>query len=256
MKTGTVLCCCMAVCGAVRADLSGSDNFNDNVRDPAKWSVFMGDSLNETNHRLEFTCDDGPEVVGVWEWVLNGAGYAQSWSISLDAHSSIDENSLSNQSISFGLLAFFNDPGVYFDVNLQVGDDAAGGNPYRIVSTEAESSTGPGLDYGIPISADNTALQLSFDAGTKDFTGWYDTGGGMTAATNFNTGSWGMTDSDLFTVVIYGLSSDLAVASGEVYGDNFAAVPEPGTSGMLLAGGTLLASLHLRKRRRMNARTG
>ena len=148
-----------------------------------------------------------------------------------------------NQRQWIGILAFYSDPGVYFDVNLQIGDDAAGGNPYRIISTEVESSTGGGIDYGIPVSALSAGLHISFYAASKDFTGYYDIGGGLTVTTNFNTDAWGMSDGDVFTVVIYGLSSGLSISSGEVFGDNFVAVPEPGTLGLLgvAAGGLLFA---------------
>ena len=52
-----------------------------------------------------------------------------------------------------------------------------------------------------------------------------------------------MTDSDVFTAVVYSFSSDVSPASGEVYADNFVAIPEPGTLGLLgvAAGGLLLA---------------
>jgi hypothetical protein len=250
MKAITALCCCIAFCSSASANLFGSDDFNDNVMDASKWSVFMGTSLSETNSRLEYTSPDQPETVGVWMWELNDASYVQDWTIYLDAFNAIDESSLSDQSISFGILAFFNDPGVYFDVNLQVGDDAAGGNPYRVISTEVESPVSGGIDYAIPITADSARLQISFDAATKEFTGYYDIGGGQIVTTNFNTADWGMTDTNLFTIVIYGLSTDLEVASGEVYGDNFVAVPEPGT--LILLGIALTGLLMARRRDRLS----
>ena len=246
MKTVRGLLCCMMFCVSARANLYGSDDFNDNVRDTSKWSILMGSSLTESNSRLEFNSTAQPETVGAWKWELNKAGYTQDWSISLDVFNTIDESTLSDQSISFGLLAFFDDPGVYFDVNLQVGDDAAGGNPYRVISTEVETPLSGGIDYAIPIAVNNAALHISFDAATKDFTGYYDIGGGKSVTTNFNAGGWGMTDSDVFTVVVYGLASDLAISSGEVLGDNFAAIPEPGTLALL---GTALAGMLLARRR-------
>ena len=248
MKGSALLFFCLLCSMPVWANLSGTDDFNDNAMDASKWSVFLGDSLNETNSRLEFASAAEPESIGVWEWILNDAGYVQDWSISLDAFNSIDEDGLSDQSISFGILAFYNDPGVYFDVNLQIGDDVTGGNPYRIISTEVESSTGPGIDYGIPVSSLGAGLKISFDAASKNFTGYYDIGDGLTMTTNFNTGAWGMSDSDVFTVVIYGLSSDLAVSSGEVFGDNFTAIPEPGTLGLLAAAAAGLLLPRCRKR--------
>jgi hypothetical protein len=52
-----------------------------------------------------------------------------------------------------------------------------------------------------------------------------------------------MTDSDIFTLAIYGESIDVTPASSEAFGDNFVAIPEPGTLGLLgiAAGGMLLA---------------
>ena len=92
-------------------------------------------------------------------------------------------------------------------------------------------------------------LQMAFDASTKVLTSYYDSGGGLTLLTNYSIGSWGMTDSDVFTIALYGDSIDVTPVSGEVYGDDFAAIPEPGTLALLGAGlaGMLLARRKDRK---------
>ena len=142
MNTWIVCCCCLVFCSTAAANLYGSDDFNDNVRDPAKWSVLFGDTLNETNGRLELAGGSG-ETGAAWRWDLNNGSYAQDWSAELSLFNSTDETALSNQEVSMGFVAYHGSPNDnLFSVALSVGDDAGGSNPYRVISTQAEVEIG------------------------------------------------------------------------------------------------------------------
>ena len=245
MKILSVICCCLVLsCGnAVMANLSGSDDFNDNIIDPSKWTDLFRTPLTETNGRLEYSGGSG-DVVESLQWQLNRGSYVQDWTVSLDVVNSVDISTMSNQEIGFGFLAF--SPGPFennFSIDLKAGDDAGGSNRYRRISTQAENSNVQVLDHAADTTATSLRLQISFDASAKVFTSYYDSGGGLTALTNYNVSAWGMSDRDVFAIAVFGIGYDVTPASGEVFGDNFVAVPEPGTLGLLgiAAGGLLLA---------------
>ena len=205
--------------------------------DPAKWSVLFGDGLNETNNRLELS-----GFGGAWIWELNSGSYVQDWSMSIDVVNSGDATTLSNREVEYGFLALTTND-YSFSAQLVVGDDAGGSNPYRHIGTDAENDTGNVLAHEMDTTATSLRLQISFDSSAKVFTSYYDSGGGLTALTNYNVSAWGMSDSDVFTIAVFGIGTGVSPASGEVFGDNFVAIPEPSTLGLLgvAAGGLFLA---------------
>ena len=242
---------CMAACEPAMAGLSGSDDFNDNAMDPLKWSVFMGDLLSETNSRLEYAGGSG-EVLGVWKWEKNSGSYIQDWSISLDVVNAVEESGLADQDVNYGFLVWNTSPNDnLFSVEFKVGDDAGGTHPFRYIETAAEKNNVNVLDHQTPLSADAARLQISFDASAKVFSGSYDTGSGWALLTSINIAGWGLTDSDTFTAAVYSSSRNVTPGSGEVFGDNFAAIPEPGALGLImLSGGGLLFARHIQDRRK------
>lgn len=253
MKLLSAICSCVALCSInVLANLYGSDDFNDNTMDTAKWSSFLDDSLHETNGRLEYYGGTG-EAGSAWVWELNTGSYVQDWTVALAVVNSVDETTLSDQFITVGLIAL--NPETYdntFSVGLSAGDYAGGSGPRRDIYTSVDVNQEWVLEQDVETIATSLQLQISFDASAKVLTSYYDSGSGLSAVTNFHVGSWSMTDSDVFTIAVYGESFDVTPVSGEVYADNFGAVPEPGTLGLMIvgAGGLLLAREKRRNRQR------
>ena len=236
-----IYCLGLLICSSSQANLSGSDDFDDNVMDPAKWLVALGDSLTETNSRLEYS-GSSVEASSAWAWKLNSGSYVQDWAVSLDVVNSVNEATLSDQFITYGLGV--PDPlnGI-FSLELRVGEDGGPSDPYRYLSTAYDDGDNEVFQHQLPLSSDSVRLQISFDASAKVLTSYYDAGGGMTVLTNYDASTWVMDDGDEFTIAVLGWSKDVSPVSGEVFGDNFVAIPEPGTLGLLgvAAGGLLLA---------------
>jgi hypothetical protein len=231
----------LLICSSSLANLSGTDDFNDNVMDPAKWAVQFGDPLTETNSRLQYSGGSGA-VQEMLAWIANKGSYVNNWSVSIDTFISVDETSLYDQFVNYGLGVVPPPLNTIFSLELRVGEDQGGSNPYRHAVTAFDNGEAEVFQHQFPLSSDSVRLQISFDASAKVLTSHYDTGGGMTVLTNYDTSTWGMADSDEFTIVVFGWSQDVSPASGEVFGDNFEAIPEPGTLGLMAVavGGLLL----------------
>ena len=247
MKTRLICCCWMVICSSALANLYGSDDFNDNVMDPAKWSVGLGDSLAETNSRLEYSGSSG-EAASAWAWIANKGSYVNNWSVSIDTFISVDETSLSDQFVTYGLGVSLPSDTIY-SLELRVGDNDGGSNPYRYLWTAYDDGDQEVFQHQLPLSSTSTKMQISFDASTKVLSSHYDLGSGLTVLTNFDVSTLGMGVDDEFTILVVGWSQDVSPESGEVYGDNFAAIPEPSTLALLgvAFGGMLLARRRDRK---------
>ena len=240
-----IYCLGLLICSSSEANLYGSDDFNDNVMDPSKWSAASdaGASLSEVNSRLEYAGGGTGYVVAYRAWIQNTGSYVNDWSVLLDVINTVDESSLSNQEVDYWIgIVTPSLPGI-FALEFSVGDDGGGSSPYRQIETTYDDGDNEIFHHHVPTALDSVRLQISFDASAKVFTSYYESGGGMMALTNYDVSTWGMSDSDEFIAVVGGGATDASVVSGEVYGDNFAAIPEPGTLGLLAvaAGGLLLA---------------
>ena len=87
MKTALVVVAVLALCcPGAEALLSGSDDFNDNIRDTDKWLIweFGNGLLHETNGRLEFTSTGTGYEQDAWLWDYNTGSYNENWSVTLD----------------------------------------------------------------------------------------------------------------------------------------------------------------------------
>jgi hypothetical protein len=245
VKSIIVFCFCVFCCGVGMANLYGSDDFNDNVLDPAKWSAASdaGASISEVNSRLEYAGGGAGYVGAHCVWIQNTGSYVNDWSVLLNVMNAVDESSLSNQEVDYWIgIVTPSLPGI-FALEFSVGDDGDGSSPYRQIETTYDDGDNEIFHHHVPTALDSARLQISFDASAKVFTSYYDSGGGMIALTNYDVSTWGMSDSDEFFAVVGGGATDASAVSGEVYGDNFEAIPEPGTLGLLAvaAGGLLLA---------------
>lgn len=236
-----------------RANFSGSDDFNDNSQDLAKWGAEFGYGtptgvLTETSGRLEFTSVGTGSTYQGRSWKLNLGSYTSDWDIQLDTF--VISDSGVDGGIGFGLdIIPTGNNSFYVGIEHDNFGQAPEYYSYRGMTT------GMPLDEVFSSNATNEgAVRINFNATTKVITTYYDStgpsdgylwtegasygiagSGGSTANTN-----WGMSDSDTFTAYAFGYSFGAAASAGQTYGDNFLAVPEPSCLVLLLAGPLLL----------------
>ena len=218
------------------AAISGSDTFN--FYDSSKWAV-IGDSskVQVANGKAELAPSDGDSVG--YAWILNSAGYNDTWSASIDVFlpsSGLDLDEMAG----IGLYAVWPTP------------DPLDSEPLNYVSIEAETEGfGNNLSAGEYIGLKKTgstfidlddtgtssffvSLKVAWDAQAQIFSLFYDDNGGQNSWTLLATtgiSDWGMTSDDDFAIGITGWASDVSLefTDGLAF-DNFNAVtvPEPG----------------------------
>ena len=228
---------------AFGADLNGTDDFNDNSKDPAKWgaAIALGTcSFAETNQRLQLsTAAVGTNNTVFWPWILNTASSSLDWEIIASV----------NNNATLGLT---NDQSC--DIGLAVVSSAAIGD-YVYVGLYASTRRGPPLRRGFSsglttntvdiavadshnLGVTGGAVRLLFDSQAKVITSYYAVGGNGggyvwvklgsfgVAGNNGETGNsnWDLSGPQPFIVGVYGAADNMNVASGTVSGDNFSAI--------------------------------
>jgi len=216
------------------ANFNGSDDFNDNSKDPTRWGIdlaYGASLLTETNGRLEYTTSGLPTGFDLTArpWILNYGSYTQSWEVRIDV--SVPRTPF--QDLGFFLIVFpGTDPSaVYADrfiLDLDQFQDS-GSDQLKFHCTVTANSAE--AEVGAKVTASSSAaLRIAFDANTKVFSAFYDEDGPnlgyswtFLGSTNVPV-AWNMTDTSVFGLAVGGGSKSAPVISANsVCGDNFCA---------------------------------
>ena len=226
----------------------GSDDFNDNSKDLAKWGTDIttgGAALTETNSRLEYTTNGAlSNETAFRPWVANSGSYTSNWTLQIDVN--LPTLTLAvDQTYLFGLVVRNGDDSSdLFGSALELGGTRHflsffhidGVNQGEVKSTTTSTSATVRIRY----AATGTTLFAEFDA--DGAVGGYN----FTTFDSRNIASWNMTGASVFQGTVNGASEgNLAITSANnVAGDNFQAAPEPSSVILFLSG----AALCLRRR--------
>ena len=212
---------------------AGSDNFNDNTRDPALWGstdFAPAGSLVESNGRLEFRNSTTNEVDAAWGWHRSLAPYTQDW----EARVLVNLPSLSfpvgGGYAGLGLYVLNSaDPGDSVTLELETG--RVGGNNYRqfLSVLNVDDVDMPAQDLFGSTASTSAALRVRWVAATARLHVEYDADGPAngevwTLLRTFDpAATWGMS-SGPFLIGIGGFSENRIITSGDgVSLDDFAA---------------------------------
>jgi len=220
----------------VRAEFCGSDNFSSGS---SKWTAVENNghaNLKVTNGHFEYTATGAGTVRDVVfdRWNVNQGSYTNDWAVQVDVHLDAFAGLTSDQSINLDLV-------IQEGTNLKHLYDVAISRPEPAFYTGLYTDSDATYSDGIPNSATNAALRISFDSTAKTLTAWYDTDGAATGGTNYWIAietinipdDWSMTAASRFNVGLAvgsganssasGSASDIAVTSGQANFDNFVA---------------------------------
>ncbi len=213
---------------AAMANFSGSDDFNDNVMDPTKWTVYEG-RLSETNGRLEFVSTGTEAEAGIWFWTLNYGSYVQDWTVRMNAHNSIFPLAPGE----YGEVCLMVVNSVDFEDSFDIDLEVEGSIPYRVNSGWSTNNV-DGIWTGMAVGNNtDVSLKIAFDSITKTLISAYDEGSGFKTLNSVNVSDWNIDVDHGFTYVIICESEGCVVTSGQVYADNFETAPLLGISNHL-----------------------
>ena len=237
-KTRRTLLCLLSVCLSLplRAFADGSDDFNDNSKDTAKWGDDVNTSLGvlmEQNQRLEFIANsllsDG-EANRPWKverFPVNG-----NWTVQVDTFNNTTPSVFGQ--VNSGGFTLFHPTTATSDIYLELYAVPFGkGFVGNLVTADVDVG---GVDTTTIFGnvAVMGAVRMEYDAATKVATCFYDVdtsdgyqwtqlasyGLAGAGGTTTNT-DWGLTSDQQFTVWVYGFSEFMIVTSGQLYLDNF-----------------------------------
>jgi uncharacterized delta-60 repeat protein len=234
--------------------LSGTDNFNDNSKDPTTWAAIDvttgGASLVEANGRLEYrvTTPDVSYDEASRPWALNIARNTDAFDVILDVFNNVNPAGAANASVGVSVTSLENtEDSIY----MELGRSGPGGDGSGFLA--GLSSNVYGGDEVPPFTTPTNhpavttgSVRLSYNPTTKVFTAYYDaTGSGdgfqWQSYGTFGVGDapgngatrnspWQLSGNKGFIVSISGFSEALVVGSGSVYADNFSVITTGGAA--------------------------
>lgn len=235
----------------VHAQLSSSDDFNDNTKDLAKWGTDVisgGATLLEANGRLEYrvATPDGDFDEALRPWIFNSARNSDAFNVILDVFNNVSPSGSNNASIGLVVTSLENGEDSIF-IELFRGGPSSDGKGF-LAALSSAAAGGEVQPYTLPTSHDTVttaSVRLSYNPTTLIFTAYYDATGsadgfqwepygsfgvGASGGGTIRNSLWQLTQNLGFKVSVGAFSEGQPVASGAVYADNFAASSAPSVS--------------------------
>jgi uncharacterized delta-60 repeat protein len=227
--------------------LSGTDDFNDNSKDPTTWAAIDttsgGATLVETNGRVEYrvTTPDASYDEASRPWALNIARNTDTFDVILDVFNNVNPAGASNASIGITVTSLENSQDHIY-MELYRGGPSTDGKGFLAGLSSNVYGGNEVPPFTTPSShptVTSGSVRLSYNPTTKVFTAYYDTTGSgdgfqWQSYGTFGVGDapgngatrnspWQLSGNKGFIVSISGYSEALVVGSASVYADNYTA---------------------------------
>lgn len=247
----TLLAWTLFAAPASAATLSGSDDFNDDDKDNAKWGTDIetkAGKIRERNQRLEYYTSGSVSTndTAIRPWILNYGSYTQSWEAQIDVSVPVNFLVKVGQEAAFGLMVSSSTvPGTnHFSLALNhwKEESAVPCTYFTRVVTRGNLTQ----SYAIDNTALQASLKIAFDAKTKSFFAYIDGDG---PANGYNwwlmtiveinslQHPWGLTDKSTFQIAPFATSKMVSLSpTNLVYGDNFKVTTVPELTASRLPG--------------------
>ena len=233
-----------AQCGA-----SGSDDFNDNSVDAAKWGADIyylpsKAQLTEGNGRLEYTA---PGVLSsslaFRPWKLTYGSCLSDWDTQVDVHMGGIVLTQNHSHVEFDL-AVANEATVtnlanltLFYISLDLFRDSSDKITRSVDIIQMTNGVSLPKGSGFTTSSQTVSLRISFDSRSKTLTAWYDEDGPVNGYhwTGLQTNRidaagvpWNMDATSRLQILLGGSSDGITVSSSDlVFADNFSMTSAP-----------------------------
>ena len=217
-------------------NIIGSDDFNDNSKDLAKWGTdIVGGSgtLTETSHVLQYTASGSSDPESsLRSWIANNLSFTSDWTLQLDVN--VPNLTLTRgQRYEFGLQVSNGDHSTdFFTTGLRLNN--ASGTPIREFHSSFKVNGADQVIGGVNSTTTSTsaAVRIRYDAASNTLFAEFDANGAVggynfTTFDSRNIAGWNMTAISVFNAGAGGISKGNVVISftDNVSGDNFLAVP-------------------------------
>jgi len=237
---------------------SVTDDFNDNSRNGAIWTVPVTDAgngaLEEVNQRVEYSATASPE-----NFTFQEAKFFPTYNQPWEATAVVSLGSANFDSGGLGFVVLEVGSGTIGDNYVAVGNGAGflpgqGSNVQAVLSDGGDATTGDNLEQFTGSVPEAVGVRVAYDPGTRTVRTYYDLDadqgdGEWTPFTAYTidgstqpgalTLDWGMTDTSTFYILLSGGSEEAPVAAGTAWLDDFA-LDFPGQA--MLSGFALWAS--------------
>ncbi|MAH08223.1 MAG: hypothetical protein CL961_00975 [Euryarchaeota archaeon] len=236
---------CLALYPLLYAQFYSNDDFEDNSINADNWSsnIYYGSGVfSENNKQLEYTC--GPDFNYRYLEKTASASYDQDFSIVFRTQNTTQASENLNQYAQIGL-RLIKESNYTQWLNICHGSyyvSGFGGSRDILSAFYSNGIVQGNLIQPLNIFPQSTLIKVSFDSTTKVFAVFYDEnpGNGIewsllssygvnSVGNGINNLDLGMTTGDHFKIIVYALSNEIEIESGELLIDDFQVANETDT---------------------------
>jgi hypothetical protein len=234
-----LLACAFGYTVHAQMQFPGTDDFNDNSKDAARWGpdfyfLPIHAQLTETNSRLEYTSVGTDEQQASRPWIQSYPSYQRDWEVQVDVGLGNISLPPNRPHVEFGLAVVNTDQAAGLDylsvmLDLYRGTDGQVHRDFTPYFATNGVQISPNTDYAT--ASQQASLLIRFDTASKTLSAYGDEDGAAngyqwtllrSVRIDASQSNWQMNSNSQFQLLVGGSSAGVAVNSAdEVFVDNF-----------------------------------